>query len=148
MGFPLNGNLPLLHSLNEGCLGAGGGAVQLISQNHIGKDGTGYKCGATVRTIKVKAENIGGQHIRGTLNPLELTADDLGKGAGNGSFGSASETLNEHMPLTEQGYQEYLLYILLAYYYLGYLGSNIAQYFLSPFLFFSQLLPPSMPYRH
>ena len=137
MGFSLNGDLLLLHSLNEGCLRAGSGPVQFISQNHIGKDGTGYKCGAAVRTIKVKAENIGGQYIWCTLDPLEFTTYDSSKGASKGSFSGTRETLNEHMPLTKQGYQEELLYLIFTYYYLGYFGSNITQYFMPLILFCS-----------
>ncbi|MBA7699832.1 hypothetical protein ES703_108535 [subsurface metagenome] len=60
VGFPFDGDLLLLHSLEESSLGAGGSPVQFINQKHVGEDGSGHEGSAAVGAVEVKAEDVSG----------------------------------------------------------------------------------------
>jgi len=75
LGFSINGNLPLVHRFEEGGLGPGRGAVDLVGEEQVGKDGTGNEIEfTTLLAIDIVSDNIGGKQVRGKLEPLEDAA--------------------------------------------------------------------------
>src|SRR4030042_235458 len=72
MGNAVHGNLPLLHSLQQGGLDLGGGAVDFVRQNHLGNDRSGVKLEiARFLIINSDAGNIAREHIGRELNAFE-----------------------------------------------------------------------------
>lgn len=61
-GFPLGGDLSLLHGLKQGGLGFGGSAVDLVGQHDLGEDGPRAELEfAFLSQEDVGTQNVGGQ---------------------------------------------------------------------------------------
>ena len=107
--LPLDSDLLLFHGLEQCRLGAGGGTVEFISQNYVGEDGPGHKDSGAVRAVEIEAQNITGHQVGGALHSLEAAPNCNGESTGKGSFSSAGQTLDKHVPLAQQGYQKQFL---------------------------------------
>ena len=75
-GFSSDGDLALLHGLQQGALDLGRGAVDLVGQDEIGENGTQMRDEPSILRLEDHgADDIAGQKIRGELDALELQAE-------------------------------------------------------------------------
>ena len=71
-------DLPLLHHLQKRRLHFRRGAVDLISQQDVGEDGSFVDAEGTLfGIVDIGAEKIGRQQIGGKLDPLTFAVDDF-----------------------------------------------------------------------
>lgn len=95
----LDGDLALAHGLEQGALGAGRGAVDLIREEDIGENRAGMEAElAGGRIEDGDAQDIGGQEIGGELDAFEdRAADGPGDCFGEGCFPCSGEILEQDM---------------------------------------------------
>ena len=75
----LGGDLVFLHRFEQRTLCFGGGAVDLVSEDHLRKDRPRMKTKtAVIALIDGHAEDIGRQQVAGELYALELQAQNGG----------------------------------------------------------------------
>jgi hypothetical protein len=96
-------DLPLAHGLQQRRLGSGAGAVDLVGQQDVGKDGTLSKdeFGSTL-VVNRNPKDIAGKEVAGELNPPQLTANGAGEGASQGGFPNARDIVDEQMASGEK----------------------------------------------
>ena len=101
-GIAFDGNLTFLHGLEEGGLGAWGGAVNLVGEQDLGEDGAGAELElAGFLVIEVGAGDIGGEEVGGRLDAAKGTAERLGDRPGEHSLADAGDILEKDMTLAE-----------------------------------------------
>ncbi len=107
MGDAVDGDLLLLHGFEEGGLGAGGGAVDLVGQKDIDKDGAGAELElAVLLVVDGYAGDVVGEQVGGALQALELPAQADGEGAGEHGLADAGNILDQDVTFTEQGHHQ------------------------------------------
>ena len=115
-GDPVHSDLPLLHGLQQGGLGAGSGPVDLVGQHHIGQQGAGPVLELPgLLVIEVDARQVRGQQVRGELDALEVPADGSGKGPEEHGLAGAGDVLQQHMAGAEEAHQHQPDGVLLAH---------------------------------
>ena len=102
-GGALQRHLALFHGLEQGALGLGGGAVDLVGEQDAGEDRAGVK-GKTGALLFEHAhpEDVAGQHVAGALDAAEIKAEHAGQGLGQGGLADAGDVLDEQVALGEQ----------------------------------------------
>ena len=106
MGFACDGDLPLLHDFEQGALHFGGGAVDFVGQQQVGKHRPQH--GAELAAFGVEdagAHQVGGQQIRGELDALEAATHGFCQRVHGEGFGQPRHALNQQMALREDGHQ-------------------------------------------
>jgi hypothetical protein len=88
-------NLVFAHALQQGGLGTGRGAVNLIRQQHVAEG----RAGAEVKLLRLliedgHADHVVGQQIWGELDALEATANGPRQGLGEHRLADAGHVLN------------------------------------------------------
>src|SRR6516162_11469662 len=95
----VHADLALGHGFQEGCLRLRRGAVDLVAEQQVGEDGPwaeNYLAGARVEDRC--AGEVGGQHVRGELNPGELQPEGGGEGTREQGLAQARQVLDEDVP--------------------------------------------------
>ena len=98
VGMAVDGDLRLIHGFEQGGLGLGGGAVDLVGQQEIGEDGAGFEFeGAGVDVIDGDAEHVAGEHVAGELEAVESAVDGAGEHLREGGLADAGDIFDEQV---------------------------------------------------
>ena len=112
MGHAIDGDLALLHRLQQRGLGLRCGAVDLVGQDELGHDGTGPVLEATGLLVEdVDPGDVAGEEIGGELDALEGAADRARDRLGQDRLADAGDILDEDVTAAEQGdeHEEHLV---------------------------------------
>ena len=124
-GLAVAGDLPLLHGLQQGALGFGGGPVDFVGQQHLGEDRPLVKDkGAGVLVENGTAQNITGQHVAGKLNPPELQPHAPGEHLGQRGLADAGNVLDQQVAPGKQTGQRHADLLFLAQHHLPDLAND------------------------
>ena len=98
-----DGDLLLLHRLEQRALDLGRGAIDLVGKDDVPEDGAALN-GELARLLVVddRSDEIRGEQIRRELNPLEAAVDHRGESSDGECLGQAREPLEQHVPVGEQ----------------------------------------------
>ena len=105
-GFAVDGDLLFLHGLQQGRLGAGRGAVELVDQDQMREDGTGteFPC-VGVRCEYRHACHVGGQEIGVPLDAGQLGPERYGQRPGQHGLADAGDVFDEQMAAAQGGHR-------------------------------------------
>jgi hypothetical protein len=102
-GFAPDGHLPLLHHFEQRALYLGGGAVDFVCQQQIGKDraerGVEF---ARLLIVDAGANQIGGDQVGRKLDALELTANGVGQGLDRHRLGQPRHAFDQDVSPRQQ----------------------------------------------
>ena len=105
-GDPVRADLALCHRLEQGRLGLGRGPVDLVGQQQAGEDRAGPEHRLTGGQVEHGgAGQVGGQHVRGELDPGELQAEHRGERAGQQRLAEARQVLDQDVAGSEHAEQ-------------------------------------------
>ena len=100
-------DLPLLHGLQQGGLGAAGGPVELVGQEEVAEHRAGlvlhFACGLVEDG---KAGDVGGHDVGGELHPVKLQVQRPREGQGQGGLSHAGDILQQNVALGQNGGQD------------------------------------------
>ena len=108
-GHPVDRHLPLLHRLQQGGLGLGRRAVDLVAQQQVGEHRAGPElevAGALV--VDRGAGDVRRHQVGGELDPGEAQRGHLREGPGDQGLGQARVVVQEHVPVGQQPEQDQL----------------------------------------
>ncbi len=99
-----DGDLTFLHGLEQCALDLGRRAVDFIGQEDAGHDRSGAYVERTGRgAVDLGPGQIGGEQVRGELNPAEGEVERLGQGTNGSRLGEAGNPLDQDVTSGEQG---------------------------------------------
>ena len=108
-------HLLFLHCLEQSGLHFGRRAIDLVSQNDVGEDRTFLHRKSSVRLIvDLRADDVGGQQIRGELNAAERRVYRLCQGPNRQSLGETGHAFEQDVAAGQQAYQQALDHVILA----------------------------------
>ena len=103
-GLVADGDLPLLHRLQQRALDLGRGAVDLVGQQDAGDDRAGPDVERPGRrAVDLRAGQVGREQVGGELDPPEREVERLGQGADGPGLGQAGDALDQDVPAGQQG---------------------------------------------
>src|SRR5262249_31180494 len=121
----VHGDLPFLHGFEQGGLGLGGGAVDLVAEDELGEDGAGPELeGLLVRVEDVGADDVGGHQVRGELDAFEGAVEEAGQDADEEGLGGAGDALDKDVAAGKQADQKAVDDLVLADDHLGDLAAG------------------------
>ena len=124
-GRTVDGHLPLLHHLEEGCLGLGGSSVNLVGQHHVGEDRSGVEVEVSgLHVVDRGAQHVARHEVGGKLHAREAGVDELGHDSGQQGLGHAGHALNQHVSAGYHAGQQEVGGLCLAHYDLRNAGSQ------------------------
>ena len=98
-----DGHLALLHGLEHRALHFRRGAVDLIGQQQIGEDRAAVDAELAALLIDdLRADDVGGQHVDGELDALEVEVDGLGDGVDQQRLREAGQPLQQQVAAGEE----------------------------------------------
>src|SRR6516225_698507 len=110
-------DLALLHRLEEGRLGLGRGAVDLVGEQHLGEDRPArQRESVSLEVEDVRADDIAGHEIGRELDPLELEPGARGEGPREKRLPDARHAFEQHVPPGEQAHHQQVDVLLLTDY--------------------------------
>ena len=99
MSVAVDADLALAHGLEQGSLGLGRRAVDLVTEQQVGEDGPGAEHHIPgTRVEHGRTGEVGGKHVWGELDPGELQAQGCGERARQQRLAEAGEVLDEDVP--------------------------------------------------
>src|ERR1035441_2355858 len=99
----VDGHLIFVHGFEQGGLGLGGGAVDLVGQQEVAEDGSGFEFESFgVGVVDGDAEDVGGQHVAGELQSMEAAGYGAGERLGESGLADAGHVLDEEMAAGEE----------------------------------------------
>ena len=105
-GFSFKGDLTLLHGFEQSGLGFRRGAVDLIREDDIGKDGSSPKDEIAFRAVvNIPPSDVCGEQIWGKLDSLEVKTEGGCQAFCDQGFSQARKIFNQDMPAGEDGCQ-------------------------------------------
>ena len=107
MGHAVHGDLSLLHGLQQGRLGPGGGPVQLVRQEEVAEDGAllvDHPAGLLL--IDGVAGDVRGQHVGVELDPSVIQTQGPGEGQGHIGLADAGDVLQQDVSVRQDGHQD------------------------------------------
>jgi hypothetical protein len=107
--LPGDGDLALLHHLEQRALHLGGGAVDLVGQQQVGEHRA--ERGAEVAGLLVehaRADQVGRHQVGRELDALELARERARQGLDGERLGQAGHALDQQMALRQHGHQHAL----------------------------------------
>ena len=114
VGDAVDGQLPLLHGLQQAGLGLGAGAVDLVRQDDLGHQAPEAHLPLPRLGVEGRiARHVGGQQVGGELYAGEGAVEGPGQGRDQGGLPQAGHVLDEHMPPADQSKQKLLRLLLL-----------------------------------
>ena len=103
VGRAVDGDLALLHGLEQRRLGLGGGAVDLVADHDVGEDAAGPELElAGVLVEDRDAGDVRGQQVGSELDPAHGAVDAARQGLAELGLADARDVLDEEMALREQ----------------------------------------------
>ena len=112
-----HGGLLLLHGLQQGALGLGRGAVDLVGQDDVGEDRAGLEAElppALAVGEDVGADHVGGHQVRGELDAGEGEVEGAAHRPHQGGLAQAGHPLQQHVAPGHQADQHAAHHVLLA----------------------------------
>ncbi len=107
-----------LHGLEQGGLGAGRGAVDLVRHHQLAEDGARHEAELTASALALvqhfRSQNIGRHEIGGELHALLVKAQHAAERAGELGLGEARRADEEGMAAAQDGDQHLLHHLVLA----------------------------------
>ena len=98
MGLAPDGDLALLHGLEQGALHLGRGPVDLVGEDQVGEDRAQRDIElADLLVVDPGADDVGWHQVGGELDPLELDAERVGEGVHGQRLGQAGHALDEQV---------------------------------------------------
>src|SRR6266536_1111339 len=116
MGLPADGDLLLLHRLQQRALYLGRGPVDLVGQQQVGEhrpEGDLELAAALV--VDAGTDDVGRYQIRSELDPVELPADGTGERLDRQRLGQSRYPLDQDVPTGQEGDQQPLQQQVLAH---------------------------------
>jgi hypothetical protein len=102
-GFPFRRDLSFFHCFEQRALSLGRGAIDLVGQDQLGKDGSWMEVKAAAVAVEDRdAENVCRQHVAGELNALKIQAQHPGQYMGQGGLADARQVFDEQVPARQQ----------------------------------------------
>ena len=115
MGLAGDGDLVLLHHLEQRALHLRRRPVDLIGQEKIGEDGAQRRAEvAGLLVVDAGSHQVRRDEIRRELNSPELSANGSGEGLDREGLGKARNAFHEQVPLRQDGHQHALEEMILA----------------------------------
>ena len=115
-GLALDGHLLLLHDLQQGGLGLGGGAVDLVRQQQVGEDRPLADAEALgLGVVDGVAHDIRGHQVGRELDAGVGALEGLGQGAHQQGLAQARDALQQDVPAREEAGQDLVHHGLLAH---------------------------------
>ena len=109
----VDGDVALLHALEQAGLRLGRGAVDLVDQHDVGEDRPGPELEALLAlVVDVGADDVGREQVGGALHACELAVERAGERAGQRRLADAGVVLDEDVPLREQGHHDVLEHLV------------------------------------
>ena len=103
---PSDGDLVLLHRLEQRALRLRRGAVHLVGEDHLGEDRPGVELeAAAVALVDRHADDVGGQHVAGELDALEMQAERAREHVRERGLADAGQVLDQQVAAREQAGQ-------------------------------------------
>ena len=104
VGLAVHRDLKLVHRLEQGALGLGGGAVDLVHQADVGENRPGLEFkGAGMGVVHGDPQDIGGEEVARELDALKRGMDGHGQALGQERLAHARGILDQEVPPREQG---------------------------------------------
>lgn len=112
MGFAVDGDVAAVHDFEEGGLGLGGGAIDLVGENDGGEDGAFFEDKLLgVCVVDGDAGDVTGKEVAGELD----AGEGAGERVGEGGFADAGEVFDEEMTAGEQANDSALNDVVFAF---------------------------------
>jgi len=103
VGGPVDGRLVLLHALQEGGLGLGGGSVDLVGDHDVGEDRARPELELVLLlAVDRHAGDVAGQQVRGELDAPDGAVDRAGERFRQRRLAHAGDVLEQQVSLCEQ----------------------------------------------
>ena len=104
VGDAVDAHLPLGHRLQQRRLGLGRCPVDLVGEKQVGEDRSAAEFEtARLHVVDRRAEQVGGQQVRGELHAREVQTQRRGEGPGDQRLAEAGQVLDQHVPAREHG---------------------------------------------
>ena len=106
-GAPADGHLLLLHRFQQRALHLRGRAIDLVGEQEVGEDRPLlHRELAGPLVVDHRADEIGGQQVRGELDPMEPRGDGRGEGSDRERLGETGDALQKHVAVGEEADQQ------------------------------------------
>jgi hypothetical protein len=106
VGDAVHRHLPLLHGLQQGGLGLGGGAVDLVAEDDVGEDRPRLELEVTpLLVVDADAGDVRRQQVGGELDAADRAVDRPGQRLCQHGLADAGNVLDQQVPLGQQGDQ-------------------------------------------
>ncbi len=103
MGFAVHTDLALFHCFQQGALGLGAGAVDLVCEQHLGEQGALVEYKALARARKDRhAAQVAGHQVGGELHPRKSQSKGARQGLRQRGLANAGDVLNQQVPPGQQ----------------------------------------------
>ena len=106
VGVPVDGDLPLLHRLEQRRLRLGGGAVDLVGDHDVREDRALLELELAVHRVEdAHAGHVAGEQVGGELDAADGGVDGCRESARQHGLADAGHVLDEQVPLGEQAHE-------------------------------------------
>ena len=100
----VHGDLAVVHRFEQGALGAGRGAVDLVGQHDLGEERAGLEDELPARLMKdAGADQVAGEQVGRELDAVERTGQAAGQGLGQQRLADAGNVLEQQVAVGQQG---------------------------------------------
>ena len=107
MAHAVERHVALLHRLEQGGLGLGGAAVDLVGQEQLGEDRPpGQGEARRLEVEQVGAEDVARREVRGELDTAIVQRHGASEAAHEQRLGHPRRPLHQHMPPRQEGGEE------------------------------------------
>ena len=129
VGDAVDADLRLLHGLEEGGLGLGRRAVDLVGQQHVGEDGPGPEgqvlaAAAVAEPQRHRPRQVRREHVGGELHPAEVEPEGRRPRPGEEGLGHARHALQEDVTADDGRGEEQVNDVVLAHHHPADLGRH------------------------
>ena len=103
-GLAVERDLAFVHGLEQGRLGAGAGAVDLVGEEHVREDGPlPQHEGAGALVVDRDAEHVAREEVACKLHAFQVAANGFGHGARERGLADTRDVLDQQVSASEQG---------------------------------------------
>ena len=128
IGLVAEGDLALLHGLEEGGLHLGGGAVDFVGDEQVCEDGALVRGeGSLALVVNQTADHVRRQQVRREGDALGLQSQRGGEGAHGGGLGQTRHAFEQDVPARHQCNQQGIEHVLLPHQRLVHFASDRRQ---------------------
>ena len=116
VGFAGHGDRFFLHGFEQGGLGFGGGAVDFVSEEDVAEDWALLEFEDLLAAFideDLGTDDVGGEEVRGELDPLEFEVEGLGDGVDEGGLAETGDTFEEDVAAADDGDEDIFDDVLL-----------------------------------